>query len=521
MVLLLGVGQRVGLLAGFTRPHFPPILRYGCRRTLVPFSSGGEIVFTLRLFGGFWLEGPSGPLDGRVLQRRQASLLALLGATSGAVATRDWLLLRFCPDLPDARARRRLSDALYVIRKEVGEGAVRSHGDQLRLDGGVVRCDVQRFLSRLAGHDREGALALYGGPFLDGFHGVETGEFEGWQHRRRERLALLAARAAGELSLEAEATGDLEAALRWERRRGEIEPYDEPSVRRRLLLLDRLGNRGEALTEYEAFRTELASAFQVRPSAETRRVVQALRGEDSRPLEGRTARPERPGRRPGAEEMAAARRPAGERPSRRPAGPAMAWPDLGGGNGRRWATAAAVVVLFALAAWLDLEEASTGSGGGAPKAVAVLAFEDLTEEPDGKAVSAGLTRHLISRLSALEEVDVAATGSVTGPDSWREGPGGAPGVDCVVEGDVQRDGSRLRVGVRLVDVRTERNLWARVFHGDVRRLLDLENAVARAVGEAILQDPGPARDVSRDPAADSLRPRPGHAVRVVRGPTRW
>lgn len=188
-------------------------------------------------------------------------------------------------------------------------------------------------------------------------------------------------------------------------------------------------------------------------------------------------------------------RPAGG-PARRASSSRSPFPRM------RWVEAVLFLALSGLAVWLGLREEASGRAAGPPKAVAVLAFEDLTEGADGRAVSAGLTRHLISRLSSLEEVDVAALGSVTGPagqDTWREGPGEAPPVDCVVEGDVQRDGTRLRVGVRVVDIRTKRNMWARVFHGDVQRLFDLESAVARAVGEAVVRGPRPYRDVSLGP----------------------
>jgi len=47
---------------------------------IVPGSSTAEVpVFSLRLLGGLTLEGPSGPVSGRVAQRRRLGLLALLG----------------------------------------------------------------------------------------------------------------------------------------------------------------------------------------------------------------------------------------------------------------------------------------------------------------------------------------------------------------------------------------------------------------------------------------------------------
>jgi hypothetical protein len=46
-------------------------------------------MFTLRLLGGVSLSGPSGPLQGRPVQRGQLALLALLGGSRTGPLTRD------------------------------------------------------------------------------------------------------------------------------------------------------------------------------------------------------------------------------------------------------------------------------------------------------------------------------------------------------------------------------------------------------------------------------------------------
>ena len=98
-------------------------------------------MYRLRLLGGLELEGPSGPLSGRVVQRRQLALLALLAASLGGGLSRDKLLGYLWPESNEERARHRLSDTLHVIRKALGEGAVLVSGELLRLNPELVWTD--------------------------------------------------------------------------------------------------------------------------------------------------------------------------------------------------------------------------------------------------------------------------------------------------------------------------------------------------------------------------------------------
>ena len=58
-------------------------------------------------------------------------------------------------------------------------------------------------------------------------------------------------------------------------------------------------------------------------------------------------------------------------------------------------------------------------------------------------------------------------------------------VDAMVEGTVLRSGERVRITAQLIQVPTERHLWAHSFEGDVRDTLALQNRVARAIAEQI------------------------------------
>lgn len=234
-------------------------------------------MFRLTLLGGVSIEGPEGLLSGRVVQRRQLALLALLAGSRVDPLSRDRVIAVLWPDIPSSRARHRLSDTLHVLRKSLGEAAVFVAGDDLALDPEMVWSDVRAFRQHLEDEERAEALGLYAGPFLEGFHADGTGGFERWGDRERQRLRGEARRAAGELTEAAARDGDHREAARWARRALAIDPYDEGAVRTLVRLLARTGDRAAALRAYEGFVDRFRADLELEPSAETEALVRDIR----------------------------------------------------------------------------------------------------------------------------------------------------------------------------------------------------------------------------------------------------
>ncbi|MDX1646511.1 MAG: hypothetical protein R3304_05155 [Longimicrobiales bacterium] len=77
-------------------------------------------MYTFRLFGTPTVEGPEGPVSGRVTQKRQLALLAVLARAERRTMTRDRLMAMFCPESSSKRARHSIADAVWVVRNELG-----------------------------------------------------------------------------------------------------------------------------------------------------------------------------------------------------------------------------------------------------------------------------------------------------------------------------------------------------------------------------------------------------------------
>jgi DNA-binding SARP family transcriptional activator/Tfp pilus assembly protein PilF len=104
------------------------------------------------------------------------------------------------------------------------------------------------------------------------------------------------------------------------------------------------------------------------------------------------------------------------------------------------------------------------------RSIAVLLFEALGGGEAGSVIADGIHVGLLSRLSEVTGLGVIArTTMLLYARSGRtiSEIGRELGVDWVLEGDIQASDQRFRLGVRLVHARSERQIWARQYRGDL------------------------------------------------------
>lgn len=201
----------------------------------------------LRTFGGLSLDGAAGSVTGAVTQRRPLALLALLAVAGERGMSRDKLLAYLWPESDTAAARNSLKQIVFTLRRDLHAPAAVLGTSQLRLNPAIITSDVGEFEAALDRGQPERAIAIYRGPFLDGFHVRRAPSFERWQQAEADRLAHKASSALHTLATEAAAAGDHEVAAGWWRHLATIDPLDSRVALGLMNALIATGDRAGAL----------------------------------------------------------------------------------------------------------------------------------------------------------------------------------------------------------------------------------------------------------------------------------
>jgi serine/threonine-protein kinase len=129
---------------------------------------------------------------------------------------------------------------------------------------------------------------------------------------------------------------------------------------------------------------------------------------------------------------------------------------------------------------------------GGIQSLAVLPLLDLSPDRQQEYFADTITEDLMTRLAKMGNLRVISrTSAMTYRGTAKKSPDIARelGVDALVAGTMQRDGTRLKITAQLIDGRTDRVLWADSFAREVQDVFAMQNdisfAVARQVGLAL------------------------------------
>ncbi len=240
-----------------------------------------------RVLGPLELKGPDGEDILSVLsQPKRVALLAYLAlATDQGFRRRDTIIGLFWPELDQERARAALRKSLYFLRRSLGDETLRGRGDEeISLAWEDLTCDAVEFHTALKRDELETALDLYRGDLLEGLFLSGSPEFEKWLDSKREQFQEEAAAAAWELAHRYLTSGRVTEGERLGQKALGLVPTDENEARRFIAALNDAGDRAAAIRFYEKFASELDSLLELRPSAETRALVEDIRNTSETPV---------------------------------------------------------------------------------------------------------------------------------------------------------------------------------------------------------------------------------------------
>ena len=120
--------------------------------------------------------------------------------------------------------------------------------------------------------------------------------------------------------------------------------------------------------------------------------------------------------------------------------------------------------------------------------IAVLPFDNLSDDPQQEYFSDGLAEDLITDLSKISRLSVAARNSsftykgraVKVQDVSRE-----LGVTHVLEGSVRKMGDRLRINAQLIDGADGRHIWAERYDGNMAEIFEFQDNIREQIVSAL------------------------------------
>ena len=122
-----------------------------------------------------------------------------------------------------------------------------------------------------------------------------------------------------------------------------------------------------------------------------------------------------------------------------------------------------VTLLVALAVGLSVTVWNRKPAVVIPKSVAVLPFQNLSDDPNNAYFADGIQQEILTRLASIAELKVI---SPTSTQRYQSKPGNLAqiakqlGVANILEGSVQKTADQVRVNVQLINAQTDSHLWA-------------------------------------------------------------
>ena len=383
----------------------------------------------ISLFGGLLVRRVAGDILELTGQKDRA-LLGFLAVSPGVPFAREKLASLLWGESGDRQARDSLKQALLRLRRALN-GVVPdlliSTRHSVKLDTDAATVDVVTFealLSEGTVDALERASSLYRGDLLDGLQCRGAG-FEDWLRAERQRLRAMAVEAAAKTMRQLLATGHRERAAAAAQRLLFLDPLHESACRTMMQVHAERGERAQALKLFERLRDRLASELSVTPEQVTVDLYKSIRQSCS---------------------VDAVPAGAQERQEERP--PALA----------------------------------------AAPSIAVLPFANIGDEPERDFFADGLTEDIITDLSRVSSLFVAARSSVftfKGRAVQVQEAARELRVRYILEGSVRAAKSRMRITAQLVDGMTGGYLWAERYDRSLDDIFALQAEISASIVEAL------------------------------------
>jgi TolB-like protein len=177
----------------------------------------------------------------------------------------------------------------------------------------------------------------------------------------------------------------------------------------------------------------------------------------------------------------------------------------------RWAVAAIGLLLLGMivgGAFFFLRRPIGSTSAIVDKSIAVLPFENLSEEKQNEYFADGVQDEILTDLAKIADLKVISRTSVM---QYKSGVarnlrkiGEELGVAHVLEGSVQRSANKIRVNAQLIDARTDAHLWAQTYDRDLADVFAIQSEIANAIADQLQAklSPNERKAIEQPPTTD-------------------
>ena len=140
----------------------------------------------------------------------------------------------------------------------------------------------------------------------------------------------------------------------------------------------------------------------------------------------------------------------------------------------------AAVIMFAYDKW--------GMGDPPDRTIAVLPFENMSDDPGNEYFSDGVSEEILNLLAKIPELHVTSRSSAfsfKGQNLDVPTMAAKLNVAHVLEGSVRKSGNQLRITAQLIEVATDTHLWSKTYDRDLENIFAIQDEVAAAVVDSL------------------------------------
>ena len=173
-----------------------------------------------------------------------------------------------------------------------------------------------------------------------------------------------------------------------------------------------------------------------------------------------------------------------------------------------WIAALAVIAILAAGAAYYFTAHRSKGVAVLEKSIAVLPFENLSEEKQNEFFTDGVQDQILTDLSQIADLKVISRTSVM---QYKSGVarnlrkiGEELGVAHVLEGSVQRAANKIRVNAQLIDARNDAHLWAQTYDRDLADVFAIQSEIAKAIADQLQAklSPNEKKAIEQPPTTD-------------------